>query len=195
VTNPSNWSEVRLTNTSFDLEQAPPFQEVKNVAAYGAYWLGEYEGLAAAGNDFVAAWGMPDGTSTNQESIFFRQAVSADTPPKSAATRTSLGARAPARAAVAGTAAAPPALSAAVHEPGTVPDAAPSPALLGSVPPLATTLPTVPPPPDESPSVPPAAKGDSAALTPWSAATALPRKVGRVFADLDGSFPVEALAS
>jgi hypothetical protein len=76
VTNPSNWSEVRLTNTSFDLEQAPPQHEANNVAAKGAYWLGEYEGLAAAGNDFVAVWGMPDGTATNQESIFFRRAIS-----------------------------------------------------------------------------------------------------------------------
>jgi hypothetical protein len=32
--------------------------------------------LAAAGNDFVAVWGMPDGSATNQESIFFRRAIS-----------------------------------------------------------------------------------------------------------------------
>jgi hypothetical protein len=76
VTDPSNWSEVRLTDTSFDLEQAPVFLEVTNVAAAGAYWLGEYEGLAAAGNDFVAVWGMPDGSAANQESIFFRRANS-----------------------------------------------------------------------------------------------------------------------
>jgi hypothetical protein len=137
---------------------------------------------------------MPDGTGTSQESIFFRR-VSANTHPESAATPKSLVAKAPARAAVAGTAAAPPALPAAVHGPGRVPDAAPSPALLGSVPPSASTIPTLPPRPDESHSVPPAAKGDSAALPPWSAAAALPRKVGRVFAAPDGSFPVEALAS
>jgi hypothetical protein len=64
--NPANWSEVRLTNTSFDLEQAPTFGS-------GAYWLGEYEGLAAAGNDFVAVWGMPDGSATPEESVFFRR--------------------------------------------------------------------------------------------------------------------------
>jgi hypothetical protein len=29
--------------------------------------------LAAVGKDFVAAWGMPDGTSTAQESIFYRR--------------------------------------------------------------------------------------------------------------------------
>src|SRR5262249_14978193 len=35
-------------------------------------FLGDYEGLAA-GNDFVAVWGMPDGSATGQESIFFRR--------------------------------------------------------------------------------------------------------------------------
>jgi hypothetical protein len=57
-------AEARLTNTSFDLEQAP------------GNWLGDYEGLAAAGNDFVAVWGMPNGSATNQESIFFRRSIS-----------------------------------------------------------------------------------------------------------------------
>jgi hypothetical protein len=66
VTNPANWGEVRLTDTSFDLEQAP-------IRFYGAFFVGDYEGLAAVGKDFVAAWGMPDGTSTAQESIFFRR--------------------------------------------------------------------------------------------------------------------------
>jgi hypothetical protein len=66
ATNPANWSEVRLTATSFNLEQAP-------TRLYGAFFLGDYEGLAAVGNDFVAVWGMPDGTSTAQESIFFRR--------------------------------------------------------------------------------------------------------------------------
>jgi hypothetical protein len=75
ATNPSNWSEVRLTDTSFDLEQAP-------TRFNGAYFLGDYEGLATAGNDFVAVWGMPDGTGTSQESIFFRRA--ADPSPPSA---------------------------------------------------------------------------------------------------------------
>jgi hypothetical protein len=72
ATNPANWNEVRLTNTSFDLEQAPTFPFGNN-QTQGAYWLGEYEGLAAAGNDFVAVWGMPDGSATPEESIFFRR--------------------------------------------------------------------------------------------------------------------------
>lgn len=68
ATNPSAWRETRLTNTPFDLEQAP-------TRFNGGFFLGDYEGLAAVGNDFVAAWGMPDGTSTGQESIFFRRAI------------------------------------------------------------------------------------------------------------------------
>jgi hypothetical protein len=66
ATSPSSWSEVRLTDTSFNLEQAPP-------RFAGAFYLGDYEGLAAAGNDFVSVWGMPDGTASSQESIFFRR--------------------------------------------------------------------------------------------------------------------------
>jgi hypothetical protein len=69
ATNPSNWSEVRLTDTSFNLEQAP-------ARINGAFSLGDYEGLAAVGKDFVAVWGMPDGSSTNQESIYFRREFS-----------------------------------------------------------------------------------------------------------------------
>jgi probable HAF family extracellular repeat protein len=65
ATNPANWSEVRLTDTSFNLEQAP-------TRMHGDFFLGDYEGLAAAGNNFVAVWGMPDGSATGQESIFFR---------------------------------------------------------------------------------------------------------------------------
>jgi hypothetical protein len=68
ATNPTAWREVRLTDSSFNLEQAP-------TRFNGAFFLGDYEGLAAAGNDFVATWSMPDGTSTGQESIFFRRAV------------------------------------------------------------------------------------------------------------------------
>ena len=71
ATNPSTWSEVRLTDTSFNLEQAP-------TAIQRGFFLGDYEGLAAAGNDFVAVWGMPDGSATGQESIFFRRAIAGD---------------------------------------------------------------------------------------------------------------------
>jgi hypothetical protein len=69
ATNPANWGEVRLTDTSFNLEQAP-------ARFAGDFFLGDYEGLKAVGNDFVAVWGMPDGSATSQESIFFRMGFS-----------------------------------------------------------------------------------------------------------------------
>jgi hypothetical protein len=82
ATSPSSWSEVRLTSTSFNLEQAP-------TRMAGAFWLGDYEGLAATGKDFVAVWGMPDGSATNQESIFFRRA--SDPPVAAPSLRANLG--------------------------------------------------------------------------------------------------------
>jgi hypothetical protein len=56
--------------------------------------LGDYEGLAAAGKAFVAVWGMPDGSATGQESIFFRDPPPAepDPSPPSMAQRSSLAA-------------------------------------------------------------------------------------------------------
>src|SRR5262249_28317101 len=72
ATNPSTWSEVSLTDSSFNLEQAPTHLHKANYTPL--IYLGDNEGLAAAGNDFVSVWGMPDGSATNQESIFFRRA-------------------------------------------------------------------------------------------------------------------------
>jgi hypothetical protein len=83
ATNPSAWGEVRLTENSFDLELVP-------TRFGGDSWLGDYEGLAAAGNDFVAVWGMPDGSATDQESIFFRRALSNAPALAAATTSTSL---------------------------------------------------------------------------------------------------------
>jgi hypothetical protein len=86
ATNPANWGEVRLTNTSFNLEQAP-------TRFNGAFFLGDYEGLAAAGNDFVAVWGMPDGSGPSQESIFFRRGAD-PSPPSDALVEPSVSAAA-----------------------------------------------------------------------------------------------------
>jgi hypothetical protein len=69
ATDPANWNEVRLTDTSFDLEQAP-------TRFGGDFWLGDSEGLAAPGKDFVAVWSMPDGSAARMENIFFRRAIS-----------------------------------------------------------------------------------------------------------------------
>jgi hypothetical protein len=65
ATSPANWgSELRLTDASFDLEQGIVFQS--------SYFLGDYMGLASAGNDFVATFTQSD--PTNLTSIFFRRA-------------------------------------------------------------------------------------------------------------------------
>jgi hypothetical protein len=64
ATNPASWgSEVRLTDTSFNMETAATFPI--------AYFVGDYEGLATIGTDFVAAWTQPH--DTDIDSIFFRR--------------------------------------------------------------------------------------------------------------------------
>jgi hypothetical protein len=63
-TNPASWSqEYRLTDTSFDLEQAPN-------TSHG-YFLGDYEGLAAAGKSFYALFAQA-GSSSDPSNIWFR---------------------------------------------------------------------------------------------------------------------------
>jgi hypothetical protein len=81
LTNPANWGqELRLTNTSFDMEKAP--------LGPAGLFVGDYEGLAAAGKDFVPTWCMPhtnpDGT-IDVASVFSRR-ISADEPLLAAAT-------------------------------------------------------------------------------------------------------------
>jgi ELWxxDGT repeat protein len=64
LTNPASWhDENRLTNGSFDYQQAAP-------RFGGAPFLGDYEGLAAAGTSFFAVWAQPH--SSDPDSIFFR---------------------------------------------------------------------------------------------------------------------------
>ncbi len=72
LTNPASWtSENRLTVASFDMSQ--------DVGRPG-FFMGDYAGLAAAGNSFAALWAMPhtnpDGT-IDQASIFFRDPLPA----------------------------------------------------------------------------------------------------------------------
>ena len=63
LTNPANWGdELRLTDTSFDMEQAP---------AVGGFFVGDYEGLASGGNDFLAFFSQPHGSDF--ASVFFRR--------------------------------------------------------------------------------------------------------------------------
>ena len=59
----TNWgNEVRLTDASFDFLQAPYAE---------GYFLGDYQGLAAAGNDFLAFWSQPQ--DTDRAKIVFRR--------------------------------------------------------------------------------------------------------------------------
>jgi len=62
-TSSGNWgNEIRLTSTSFDLRQAP--------FARG-FFVGDYEGLASNGSDFVAFFSQPHGSDPS--SVFFRR--------------------------------------------------------------------------------------------------------------------------
>ncbi len=64
ATDPSNWKdEARLTDASFDLQSAAIF--------FGGEFVGDSDGLATVGNDFVATWSMPAGT--DQGNIYFRR--------------------------------------------------------------------------------------------------------------------------
>jgi hypothetical protein len=73
LTNPASWrNEARLTNQSFDLEQA-------GVWAGRGFFLGDYVGLAAAGNSFDAFFPMTNGTDPGD--IYFRDPVAAASTP------------------------------------------------------------------------------------------------------------------
>ncbi len=66
ATNPANWgSEVRLTDSSFNMGQ------VVATGMRGGFFIGDYFGLAAAGNDFVSVFIQPD--HDNVTSTFFRR--------------------------------------------------------------------------------------------------------------------------
>jgi len=61
---PSSWkNEIRLTDSSFDLQTAAIF--------FGGEFVGDSDGLATAGSDFVATWSMPQGS--DQGNIYFRR--------------------------------------------------------------------------------------------------------------------------
>jgi hypothetical protein len=63
-TNPANWvNEIRLTNSSFDMLQAP--------LTTTGFFVGDYEGLASAGNDFTPFFSQTHGTDPS--SVFFRR--------------------------------------------------------------------------------------------------------------------------
>ena len=63
-TTPANWvNEIRLTDTSFDMRQAP--------LTTTGFFTGDYEGLASAGEDFTSFFSQPHGNDPS--SAFFRR--------------------------------------------------------------------------------------------------------------------------
>jgi hypothetical protein len=71
VSNPSNWTEAKLTDTSFNMENAAPTSR--------GLFLGDYQGLAAAGQNFDALFAQAGAGSSDPSNIWFR-----DPPPASA---------------------------------------------------------------------------------------------------------------
>jgi hypothetical protein len=66
-TNPASWlhNELQLTMSSFNIENAPPTDN-------GNFFLGDYEGLAAAGTSFYALFAQAGGSSSDPSNIWFR---------------------------------------------------------------------------------------------------------------------------
>jgi hypothetical protein len=58
-----NWTETQITDTSFDMRNAPNA---------GGFFTGDYEGLATSGNDFLPFFSQSSGS--DPASIFFRRA-------------------------------------------------------------------------------------------------------------------------
>jgi hypothetical protein len=68
ATNPANWgSEVRLTESSFNMEAVV----AKILNQKDRFFIGDYFGLATAGDDFVSVFTQPDHDNVN--SIYFRR--------------------------------------------------------------------------------------------------------------------------
>lgn len=68
ITSAASWNELRMTDSSFNIELAPSRQ----LGDY-AYLLGDYEGLASIGNGFAAVWTQPYAGSSDQ--ILFREVI------------------------------------------------------------------------------------------------------------------------
>jgi hypothetical protein len=65
-TNPASWAadEKRLTDTSFNMEGAPPTSR--------GVFLGDYEGLAGAGTSFYALFAQAGRSTSDPSNVFFR---------------------------------------------------------------------------------------------------------------------------
>ena len=70
LTNPANWGhEVRLTNQSFDIEEAPYTTEPPTPG----YFLGDYQGLTAVGSQFLSLFSQAGTNGPGTASIFSRR--------------------------------------------------------------------------------------------------------------------------
>jgi hypothetical protein len=77
LTDPANWgNELHLTNKSFDLEKALFQGQGDSVPGL---FLGDYQGLKAVGNNFVATF-CEAGVSRNDPKSIFRQQIIAPSP-------------------------------------------------------------------------------------------------------------------
>jgi hypothetical protein len=87
-TDPNSWKkdEKQLTTTSFNLENAPPTDN-------GDFFLGDYQGLAAAGTSFYALFGQAGSGASDPSNIWFRDPPPAPALP--AATAASQGVQPP----------------------------------------------------------------------------------------------------
>jgi hypothetical protein len=84
VSNPSNWSETKLTDTSFNMGNAAPTSR--------GYFLGDYQELAAAGGNFYALFAQAGSDSSDPSNIWFR-----DPPPAVMPSATALASAGPSR--------------------------------------------------------------------------------------------------
>jgi hypothetical protein len=68
LANPANWGdEIRLTPHSFDIEQAPRSTNENN-----GYFLGDYQGLVAVGDRFVAFFSVAGTGGPSTAGIYSR---------------------------------------------------------------------------------------------------------------------------
>jgi hypothetical protein len=73
-TDPASWTnETRLTDSSFDIEQAVSWNLGGGFGVAFASFLGDYQGLAGVGKGFAAVWTQPFGDSPDH--ILFRTVI------------------------------------------------------------------------------------------------------------------------
>lgn len=69
LANAANWGkEVRLTPQSFDLEKAP-----QSTNENGGYFLGDYQGLTATGDGFLALFSVPGASGIGTAGVYARR--------------------------------------------------------------------------------------------------------------------------